>query len=75
MPHIINCKCERCKKDFGYIRSHNEYLPMIWLCSACIKAQRDEHERHHFIQLEEMTLLNRVRRIERILYSAKLTEV
>jgi len=62
--------CRKCGKEFNYMYPNQPVDTENIICSVCTKALADEHEKHHFIQLEEMDLLSRVRRIERVLYRA-----
>jgi len=52
----------------------NGYIDEHLIKSNHTKDQQDEHEGNHFIQLGEMNTLNRIRRIERILYKADLSK-
>ncbi len=72
MAYTINIKCKECKEVFQYLKSNEEILPSVDNFPTCHKRIKKEHEDQYFIQLDTMTVLNRIRCIERILYKQSI---
>jgi len=68
MAVMVEVKCPTCKKVYRTgVPARMGYISEL-LCSDCEKLEKEVKEKAHFDVLDSMTIDERVRRIEKILY-------